>query len=251
MATILELTVIVFLGLMLGSFATALIYRIPRGIGWATGQRSNCTSCQKTLGPADLVPVFSWLISRGKCRYCGAPVSIQYPLTEIGVLLACLLAYALNGFSPETFFIIATVPFLAALLVIDLQQMILPNRLVLIVGGIGAARLLWHSALAGWPAGFDHIFLPHLIGAFIFAALAWFLGWLMTILLKKDSLGFGDVKFFAAAGLWLGIGNLALFCILSGAFGVMLALLWRRIKGQSQFPFGPSLITSLYVLLVV
>lgn len=246
-----HIAVIAVAGLLLGSFSTALAYRVPRGIGWSCGERSACPSCKKVLGVRDLVPLFSWLAFRGKCRQCGVKISALYPLTELSVMASCLGAYIFNGFTPEAFFIIAAMPFLAALLVVDLEEMILPNPLVLAVALIGGLRLLYHAFMAGWPVGFDHILLPHLLGALLYAGLAWGLGWLVTKILRRNSLGFGDVKFFAAAGLWLGIANLGVFCILSGLFGVALALIWRAVTGKQHFPFGPALIASLYLLLLL
>ncbi|MCB1538670.1 MAG: prepilin peptidase [Alphaproteobacteria bacterium] len=71
------------LGLCLGSFATALVYRLPRGLNWTT-ERSRCPSCGHALGVPDLVPVFSWLFLRGRCRHCGTRIPARYPLIELG-----------------------------------------------------------------------------------------------------------------------------------------------------------------------
>ncbi|HEY0905710.1 MAG TPA: prepilin peptidase [Methylophilus sp.] len=70
------------LGLCLGSFTTALVYRIPRKLNWTT-DRSRCPNCKHALGPLDLVPVFSWLFLGRKCRYCKTPIPARYPLIEI------------------------------------------------------------------------------------------------------------------------------------------------------------------------
>ncbi|NBX66147.1 MAG: prepilin peptidase [Proteobacteria bacterium] len=82
------------LGACVGSFVTALHYRIPRKLNWST-DRSRCTSCHHTLGIRDLVPIASWLAMRGHCRYCGASISPRYPLIEVGfgllfALISCL-----------------------------------------------------------------------------------------------------------------------------------------------------------------
>ncbi len=254
----LEVLIVAALGLALGSFSTALIYRIPRNISWAFGPskkatdpkagRSVCISCGRVLSVADLVPVFSWVFLRGKCRQCGAKIPTRYPLTELGVVLACLGAYAVFGFQAQTFFIMATVPFLAALLVIDLDHMILPDQLVMIVGVIGAAKLLYEVFFG---AGGPELAAAYAGAAVFYAVLSWLLGYGMGKLLKKDSLGFGDVKFFAVAGLWLGFSGLPAFLILSGVAGVVFAVIWQRIKKEAVFPFGPALITSLYAVLLL
>lgn len=228
--------------MLVGSFSTALIYRVPRRLDWVF-ERSICTKCQHPLNAYDLVPLFSWAITGGKCRYCGTPVSMRYPLIELLSVLLCLGIYAFCGVGTYSFFLFAAVPFLVALLVIDLEHMILPNILVLILFFMGALRvaLLWVSGKG---------VVSFILGAVVFCALAWILGIVVARLLKKEALGFGDVKFFLVSGLWLGLGMLPYFLILSGGFGVVFALVWKKVKGSGVFPFGPALITSFYVLLL-
>jgi leader peptidase (prepilin peptidase)/N-methyltransferase len=158
--------------------------------------------------------------------------------------------YAVYGLSLPGVFIIALVPFLMALLVIDLQHLILPNRLVLIVGVMGFLRLITEGFIL---ETINPVLIGgnYILGAALYAGTAWLLGWIMTVVLRKDALGFGDVKFFAVAGLWLGVLKLADFCILSGILGVILALAWQQIKKEKVFPFGPALIIALFVLLLV
>lgn len=81
-------------GLIIGSFATALVYRLPRGLDWVSA-RSRCPSCGHVLGVPDLVPVFSWLFLRGRCRHCGTKIPARYPLIELSFGLA---AAALGAF---------------------------------------------------------------------------------------------------------------------------------------------------------
>lgn len=244
-----EIVVVTLLGLVLGSLTTAMIYRVPRDVSWVSG-RSKCTSCFTTLQIYDLVPVFSCLLAGRKCRHCKAPIPLRYPLTEAGVVFLCLGVYAAYGFTAPAFFIIAAVPFLAALFMIDLDFLILPNQLVLVVGGIGVARL-FYEVFSPYTFSFtEQIFIPYVLGAGIFAGLSWALGFFMTKVLKRDALGFGDVKFFAVAGLWLGISYLPAFYILSGVLGILFSIIWRSVKKEDVFPFGPALITSLYVLLL-
>lgn len=79
-------------GLVLGSFATMLSYRLPRGLS-IVSPPSTCPRCKTRLGPADLVPLFSWLFSKGRCRHCGAPVSARYPLIELVTASAVTAAF--------------------------------------------------------------------------------------------------------------------------------------------------------------
>ncbi len=244
---VIELFIIIILGLVLGSFSTALIHRVPRKISWGA-ERSSCLSCKATLGVVDLIPVVSWCLFKGKCRHCSCQISCKYPIIELISVALCLGAYFIFGFSAETFFIIAAVPILISLFLIDIEHMILPNQLTFILFVIGAARLLYNAIYS--ERLFGNYFLDHVGGAFIFAFVTWMLGILFTKILKKDALGFGDVKFFGVAGLWLGAAMLSYFFIISGVLAILFALCWRIITKKEVFPFGPALIMALYLLLL-
>ncbi len=262
-----ELIAVVGFGLILGSFSTALIYRVPRAIPWAWERSSKkhkhaapvysaCVSCGHKLSAFDLVPVLSWLFLRGKCRYCGAHIGARYVLTELLSVLLCLIIYVVWGLTVASFILFLTVPFLVALLVIDIDHMILPNQLVFIVGGFALIFILWKAYLASsccWPYSsprvWQDIVMSSLLGAVLYAFVSWFLGEIMTRLLKRDALGFGDVKFFLVAGLWLGAAYLPYFMMISGVSGILLSLLWRLKKGEEAFPFGPALVLALFFCL--
>ncbi len=267
LSTFSEMLLVGFAGLVLGSFSTALSWRVPRGESWVWKKvspaqrklsaplyagRSACPSCGKALAVHDLVPLFSWLFLRGRCRFCAAPIGARYPLIELGTLLAALGGYAAWGFSPALLFLLLALPFLVALFVIDLEHYILPDQLVLPLAVIGGAFVL----STGWPMYgisvplFMHAVLPSVGAAFLYGSFAWGAGALLSFFLKKDALGGGDVKFFAVAGLWLGISAFPFFLILSGFAGVFLGLLWRGLFKTPVFPFGPALIVSFYILLL-
>ncbi len=154
---IVELGICTLLGLVLGSFATALIHRIPRGISWISSKaqdgkegsvRSACPQCHHKLSAQDLIPVFSWMFLKGRCRHCKAKIPPLYPLSELMVLCACLGIFAVHDLNIPALIMIFTMPFLVALLVIDLKYMILPNQLVGICAGFGALALLYKAISA-------------------------------------------------------------------------------------------------------
>ena len=255
MPLILEYIVVVILGLILGSFATALVYRAPRDIPWGFFKsnkinRSVCTNCQTPLTARDLVPVFSWLMLGGKCRTCKHKIGTVYLYTELLTLLACLGIYWAGGLSALPIIAMFMMPFLTALLVIDLQTMTLPNKLVLSVAVLALVRLITETFFLH-TMDFQDMVFNYIIAGFVYGALAWILGQGVSKVLKKDALGMGDVKFFAAAGLWLGMSPLGWFCLASGIFGVGLGFLWKALKKGDVFPFGPAIILSLYVLLII
>lgn len=233
----------------MGSFTSALIYRVPTKKGWGA-VRSACPSCKTKLSALDLVPLFSWIFSGGKCRYCKTKVSFIYPALELLCAGLSCGVYSIFGFTVEALFIIGSLPFLMALFVIDFKHYILPNQLVFIVLVIGLIRLFYFSVSDVFVSPSD-LFMPYIGGAFIYALVPYILGVILTAVLKKDALGMGDVKFFFAAGVWLGVSDLANFMMLSGALAIVFALSWRVIKKKDVFPFGPALIVSFYSLLLL
>lgn len=239
----------IFTGLVLGSFASAMSHRIPDGRSWVRA-RSACPQCGHVLGVGDLVPVFSWLFLRGRCRYCRAAIGVRYPLIELSSALLCLGIFLMHGWSVPAGLMMLAVPFLLAMLVIDLDHMILPDQLNLILAVLGVGYILSSGTdqigmvLAGGAAG-----------AVLYAGLLYLAGVVVGKMRNRDAVGMGDVKFLAVAGLWLGVWALPFFLILSGVFGVAFGLVWRRIgksTGQGEaFPFGPALIAAFFACLVL
>ena len=255
---ILEMVIISLCGLVFGSFASALTYRVPRDIPWATsgkakgqgnhGLRSACPACKTPLSAKDLLPILSWLCSRGKCRHCAKAVSFLYPLCECLTLAACLGIYAVYGITWLSIPFFLMTPFLVALMMIDWEHMILPNQLVTIIFALGSVVLAMKLMHAGFS---EDIALTHLGGALLFGLFAWILSLIMKKILRKEALGMGDVKFFAVSGLWLGTAALGNFCIIAGAIGTILGLIWQKTTGKPAFPFGPALILSFYIVLLL
>jgi len=243
----------VLLGLCLGSFATALAWRLPRGISMTAKARSACASCGHDLSGRDLVPLLSWIFLRGRCRHCGARVGWQYPLIELVTLGLCLTFHVVFGFSLPTLCAFALAPALAAMTDIDFRYKILPDVLNAAVAISGAAAIIAASAAAfDPPAHALHMLGQAVLAAALYGGLSWGLRFLFLKLMGKEALGLGDVKFFAAAGVWLGLSpdSLAAFLMLSGVFGVVIALAWRKMTNEAEFPFGPALIASFLCVLL-
>lgn len=109
-----------YIGLCFGSFASLLAYRLPRGLPWAA-TRSQCPACGHALGVRDLIPLVSWAMSGGKCRYCKARVSVRYPLLEITAAGICLALYALIGWQWMLAPALVAVPFVMAFVMMRLS----------------------------------------------------------------------------------------------------------------------------------
>ncbi len=238
-------------GLILGSFSTAIAHRAPEGVPWYAlrggASRSHCPQCGVALRIRDLIPVLSWLFLKGRCGRCQASIPLLYPVTECTLMLACLVVYGARGqvFGAETLLFMATLPFLWALVVVDFRYKILPDTLVVTVGVLGLLRLAFLFLAE------EADVWPYVLGGLGYGMVSFFLGWGMSRLMKRDTLGLGDVKFFIVAGVWLGLGLLADFFILSGLAGIGLSVLWRMKTGESIFPFGPALILSFYIVFLL
>lgn len=237
----------------IGSFLGTLIVRLPaeRPVVF---DRSRCEACGQTLGIRDLVPVFSWLLLKGRCRYCGVRLSVFYPLIEVATLGVAVWAFI--TVPPDLLWPTAVLGWvLLALSIIDYRHFILPDVLTLplIPAGLVLAWWLDPTALFGSSsftgALLHHALFHHALGAAIgflgFAGLAW----AYRRLRGREGLGLGDAKLLAAAGAWLswaGLGSVLLWAaplalVVTLAAGVIQGTLSDKLAGRAALPFGPFL----------
>lgn len=223
-------------GLIFGSFVTCASYRLPLGED-VVKKPSYCPKCRAKLGFRDLWPVFSWLFSGGKCRHCGAKISVRYPLIEITTATMFLLIYSRYGISHAAAVFMLMAVALLVMIVADLEHTIIPDEVHIALLPLG----LFYHYLAATP--WESVSGGFLIGGGLGLLLHYGYGRLR----KKDVLGFGDVKFLAVAGLWLTPLSMPAFLFYSGALGVASGLLWRARGKGPVFPFGPALATALFL----
>jgi len=220
------------IGSILGSFFNVVIYRVPRGES-IVRPPSACPACGTRLRAWDNVPVLGYLMLRGKCRYCEAPISARYPIVEV-----------ISGIIPVLLFIRfgATTPFfvfwplscvLLVLSFIDLDLRIIPDRVTLpgIAVGLVVAPLL--GLLGFWES---------LIGVIVGGGALYLIGILGELFLKKESMGGGDVKLAAMLGAFMGwkLVLVALFVAFFLGAVVGVAVMANKPKDwDSSLPFGP------------
>jgi len=236
--TLVIITLALF-GMVMGSGVTALAHRVPRGESWVHG-RSRCPKCEHVLGVLDLFPVFSWLLSRGRCRHCGAPVAWRYPLTELLCGLWAVAVFLHDGLTPA-YPLVAIWGFLMiALLWIDLDFQLLPDVLT-----FPGTLLAIVAALLG--PGSRHA----LIGILCGAGLLWLVAEVYFRLRKIEGMGGGDVKLAAMFGALLG-GPMALMTIfvaaLFGSLWGMTLLARGKGDGMTALPFGTLLCPAALVI---
>lgn len=243
------------LGLLVGSFLNVVILRLPPRIEamWKREAReilelpadesplppgivvesSHCPQCKHKLAVTDNIPLFGWLLLRGRCRYCKTRISIQYPLVELltGVLSALVVA-KFGADWPALAGLVFTW-LLIALAGIDFRTQLLPDQL--------NYPLLWLGLLLSLCTYFT---TPNLsiIGAAVGYLSLWSVYWLFKLLTGKEGMGYGDFKLLAAMGAWMGPSALLPVVLLSslvGAlFGVVLIAM-RRLGREVPMPFGP------------
>ena len=230
------LPIVAILGLIFGSFITALSYRLPRGQSIAKG-RSRCPSCGTTLTARDLVPVFSWLAHGGKCRHCGTAVSRRYPATELMMALLFVVAALVVDDLMRLSLVLAATPVMVALAIIDLEHRRLPNSLLLVLGAIFVT-----FRFAG-----DKDFTTAAIACVLVfaAALALDSGGRRLI---GQGLSMGDAKLMALAALAVPAIPLLASLGVAGLLGAGVAILpWaQRHVDRGHFPFGPALLAAIW-----
>jgi leader peptidase (prepilin peptidase) / N-methyltransferase len=217
-------------GLLAGSFATAVAHRVPRGVS-IVGPRSKCPACGSQIAAYDNVPLFSWLLLRGRARCCGVRISPLYPLTELTVGALFAAAVVIEWGDPARIAIdFVFVTMLAAITLTDLDRRIIPNKILL-----AGAILCLAIAAPTDPGG--------LVERGVAAAAAGGLLFAVALAYPKG-MGLGDVKLTATMGLFLGraVAPAILVALLAGSI-VGLALIARHGQQARKMaiPFGPFL----------
>lgn len=230
----------VLLGAVVGSFVNVVVARLPRGESlWRPG--SHCPICLAGIAWYDNLPVLSWVLLRGRCRACRAPISARYPLLEGLGALAAFLAWQRQGLSAAAAAELAFAAALLALSFIDLATWLLPHAITWPL--LGAGVLL--AALGVAPAGLASSLWGAGLGFAGFAAVAW----AGERLFRREALGFGDVWLLAAIGAWLGARALLPVVLLASLQGSLLGLALLALgKGtpgpQPTPPAGPDAASS-------
>lgn len=231
------------LGLVMGSALNCLAMRIVAGERWSGNSRSACPKCGHTLSALELIPLVSWLIQGGKCRHCKAPISIRYPLTE-AILAAVFVAMLLKfGLTAELLSALVFAGCLLCLSLVDLDTQIIPDRFILIPIAVRAAQLLF-------TGGFSAL-LGASVPGFIIAGAVLLLSLIMDKVLKKDTMGGGDIKLLFVIGLYLTLPECLLMVMLSCVIGIVMAAILMRVDSETAFPFGPALSIAAVLTMLV
>jgi leader peptidase (prepilin peptidase) / N-methyltransferase len=221
-------------GLVVGSFLNVVIYRVPRHES-VLSPPSACPECGTAIGARDNVPVISWALLRGRCRHCGAPISVQYPLVELATAALFGGLAARFGYDWALPAYLALFAGLLALSWIDVEMLILPRAIVypllVMVAGLllipAGVYTAWHSYWVAWA----------------FAG-GWFVVFFLLNFASPRVLGFGDVRLAPVLGLalgWLGWRYVILGFFAANLIGAVIGIaliVTKRIERQQRIPYG-------------
>jgi len=234
---------VIIAGLLLGSHMNVLIIRLPGDSG-LKGERSMCPKCKTVLLPLDLIPVLSYVMLRGRCRYCKQAISIQYPVVELASAAFMLIAYLKYGLGLE---MAIHYLFMAACLIIaltDIRTQMIPDAItlpLLAIFLIAAPFRTSYSSPFDLSLGLD-IRWQQLINALLGAiSCGGFLYLLAEV--SNGKMGGGDIKFIAATGAYLGWYTTLLVLLLGSALGLLVPFLLSKVRMRwgKPVPFGPFL----------
>jgi len=224
----------IMFGAIVGSFLNVCIIRLPKGESIIT-PGSHCPHCNHPIKFYDNIPLVSYLLLGGKCRYCKRSISAQYPLVEGTTAISSLLLFLKYGLSLSYFFYFSFVAALIIITIIDLYHQIIPD--VISIPGIGVGLL---GALIIPHITFFNSLLGILLGGGSLFVVATFYQWLF----KREGMGGGDVKLLAMIGAFLGWDAVILTILLSSLIGSITGIIIMVLKGKDfkyAIPFGPFL----------
>jgi leader peptidase (prepilin peptidase)/N-methyltransferase len=255
------------LGLLVGSFLNVVILRLPARLmhDWKQQSRdllelsaddeppappgivrepSHCPHCKHPLGAVENIPLLSWLMLRGRCRHCGARISIQYPLVELLSGLCCAAIVWKFGVSWQAGAGLLFTWTLIALAGIDVRTQLLPDQMTL--------PLLWLGLVLSLVPLF--VAAPtSIIGAAIGYLCLWSVYWVFKLATGKEGMGYGDFKLLAALGAWMGPAALLPIVLLSSLIGAIVGGAYLAIRGHDRatpIPFGPFIAAAGWVQFV-
>jgi leader peptidase (prepilin peptidase) / N-methyltransferase len=256
---VMQIAFAIVIGLVIGSFLNVVVHRLPimmerawqKDIADATGQpvaddglparydlwlpRSACPHCGHELRPWENIPVFSYLMLRGRCSACHARVSLRYPVIELASAAFAVLALMVFGASFAALAAFAFAVTLLTMSAIDIDTHLLPDTLTL--------PLLW----AGFIVNLDMTFVTlrdGMLGAIAGYLALWCVHWAFRLIRGIDGMGYGDFKLLAALGAWLGWAALPQIVLIAAVTGAVVGLFatWRgRMRFEEPLPFGPFL----------
>ncbi len=233
-------SIIFVFGAVIGSFLNVCIYRLPDETKSVVKPASYCPVCLKPIAWYDNIPLVSYLILRGRCRQCNAPISLRYVMIELLTATLFIFTFSYFGVTLRALFLLYLFCSLLVASVIDFKFKIIPDEItfygivfgllfsyaVPYVQGEMDGRLAIADSVLGLLCGGGIIYALAVIGSFIF---------------KKEAMGGGDIKLLAMIGAFLGVKYTVIAFLLSPYFAIVIALYYKFVKKEATIPYGPFL----------
>lgn len=239
-----EIFIVIICSAIFGSFCNMLIYRLPKmlngeNISPIYPQKSMCPQCKHSLSARDLLPLLSFILSLGRCRYCHKKIKFRYFLVEVISVLASVMLFYKFGFSVEFgYFVLLSFAFIL-LFWIDYETHYLPDIITLPVLWLGLIYNLYFGNIEA-----------SIIGGVVGYLSLWSVFWAFKLLRNKEGMGYGDFKLFALIGAWFGWQVLPIVLLVASLIGIVFFII--KIKDNNQeFAFGTSLILATIVVNII
>jgi len=221
-------------GTIFGSFASLASHRMPEGEDIVV-KSSYCPRCKHPLSVKDLFPVLSWLISRGKCRYCGGKISIKYLLIELVLGALFVLIYLKKGFWVDAPVLYALAVCLVIISVTDIERLVIPDFMQISIAMMG----IYYSYITyrHWLSVVSAVVAALILGLILYYG--------CKLLLKKEGFSLRYVKLLAVIGFYLNIRACVPFLLYSGVFSLIIFIIYFKFGKGRKLPLAPALALSL------
>lgn len=233
-------TVFFIFGTIFGSFYNVVGYRLPRGESIAYPP-SHCPKCGHRLSPLELIPIFSFLFQKGKCKNCGDKISWFYSIFEFTTGVLFCVSYLVFGYSIELVIALTFISMLLIVIISDYQTMTIPDELLVFTGLLLIIELSIKN-------GFNII--DNILDGIIMFSIMYLIKIIGDKLFKKESMGGGDIKLMFIYGLVLGWPTSCISICLASFIGLPISLIMLKKTHNHELPFGPYLAVAAIILVI-
>lgn len=225
------------MGLIFGSFYNVVAYRLSNNISLINPVRSMCPNCKKELGILELIPIFSYVFLKGKCSICKEKISLFYPFIELLTGINFALSYYLSGFSIDLLIMLILFSYFSIVIYSDFKYMIIPDEVTIVTVILTLILIIIKGLYLNILVGFISF-----LSTYLFAKI-------ISVILKKDAMGGGDIKLMFFVGLLLNYNALLAFFISS--FLAFPAAFYVTVKNKnSKIAFGPFILLATIIIYI-
>ncbi len=237
---------IAIIALTIGSFASLASYRLAKNQP-IVYTRSRCVNCGFKLGIKNLIPLFSWLLQRGKCSNCLQRISLRYPLIELSFAISFISLYLIEKKIDANFMLFCLVfTTLITMAIIDIEEYFIANSLQYCLIFLALLLIFFNP-----QNNLLKTFIDHSLGCLLYGGFGVVLLLIFRYTAKIEALGIDDIKLLFVIGFLLGTSKFLAFILMTGIFGLLFGSIWVKIKNEETFPFAPALCMAAFLSLIL